>query len=975
MSCVTSLPIRVRQVRYISSLPSILPTALDNRQTRIPSSCRSYSRTPKEEQNNAAHHVDSTSKRTFDAALEEEMLAIQDAAIAELESRLGKSLEEALKEDYLAEIVPELNSERENTVQRIRSMHEAESPLRTLRRDGASSEEVAREARNIFGDYLPKHALSSQETVIYERMYGKAQELISEDRDVYIEETEPDNTLFDVDGTKIAYQLEDEEQIADDMASQVDFDEITEDDNVHNMPFSESSVDEAALAQVAEAVGGDLVDQEGINFDDEEASSDQARSHPLTRLGRFSTFPRTTFLPRDTFVEPVEKVMSSYSNKHLKEACERLFGGPGLPDSPLTPRSGRSRGQKPLPLEASQQAMGQMEANAFITSVMPPTYASISATLVETRKRLGPSWLNKLLAQPGGPRVLDAGSAGVGILAWREIIQAHWDSLHSSDRNPPPAPESKAVVLTGSDTLRHRATTLLENTTFVPRLPDYVHTRQRPNIDDDRPVQQRKQFDVIIASHSLFPLKEEWERKQHVQNLWSLLSDEGGVLILIEKGIPRGFETIAAARDMLLERYIAVPDGQTSSYSSNDAPLDENDLFQKSKGMIVAPCTNHDKCPMFKSTGISHGRKDICSFQQRYIRPPFLQRVLGARDRNHDDVEFSYISVMKGDDLRTRAFSTWDHVNDPLSAPSAAVSDTALTVAEQQESALHIQDGFEDSDPDSSDSPAPPPAHVFPRMVNEPLKRQGHITMDLCTPQGEIRRWTIPKSFSHQAYRDARKARWGDLWALGAKTNVPRNLKLGTPTKDLVKGEGKPNSRQARMERQAMKVLEAEEDAKIQEQQEQEEFLNMLEEEEMDAEDDELIDMETLLPKKKSKAHSQASKQPSYIDVRSRSAPDASTSTTETNAQPAPPKSRARSQFIQSLDSEPLTINGRRARIGEENPLSALADDYDQAMLEDEARKRATKLGQSTGRRATQRNVLRLKREIRRAKRAQAQEA
>jgi hypothetical protein len=39
----------------------------------------------------------------------------------------------------------------------------------------------------------------------------------------------------------------------------------------------------------------------------------------------------------------------------------------------------------------------------------------------------------------------------------------------------------------------------------------------------------------------------------------------------------------------------------------------------------------------------------------------------------------------------------------------------------------------------------------------------------------------VPRSFSRQAYRDARKSDWGDLWALGAKTRVHRNLRIGGP--------------------------------------------------------------------------------------------------------------------------------------------------------------------------------------------------
>jgi hypothetical protein len=45
----------------------------------------------------------------------------------------------------------------------------------------------------------------------------------------------------------------------------------------------------------------------------------------------------------------------------------------------------------------------------------------------------------------------------------------------------------------------------------------------------------------------------------------------------------------------------------------------------------------------------------------------------------------------------------------------------------------------------------------------------------------------VPRSFSKQAFRDARKARWGDLWALGAKTRIPRNVRLGRPRDEFDK--------------------------------------------------------------------------------------------------------------------------------------------------------------------------------------------
>ena len=67
----------------------------------------------------------------------------------------------------------------------------------------------------------------------------------------------------------------------------------------------------------------------------------------------------------------------------------------------------------------------------------------------------------------------------------------------------------------------------------------------------------------------------------------------------------------------------------------------------------------------------------------------------------------------------------------------------------------------------------------LPRLILPALKRRGHIILDVCTPAGTLERWTVPRSFSRQAFRDAKKTRWGDLWALGAKTRIPRNVRLG----------------------------------------------------------------------------------------------------------------------------------------------------------------------------------------------------
>ena len=435
-----------------------------------------------------------------------------------------------------------------------------------------------------------------------------------------------------------------------------------------------------------------------------------------------------------------------------------MFGGPGLPNSTATPSTvGGHLRQAPIALEASQKYMGEMEGNVYLAAVMPGAYATTMSTLVEVRRRLGAEWLRGLLKKDGGPRILDAGAAGAGVQAWREILQAEWKSMHPNEGLAnKPAPLGKATVVTGSNVLRHKASRLLENTTFLPRLPDYNPERDHPTLGTPNVVQPRKQYDVIIAPHTLWGLKEDYMRKIHIQNLWSLLKPAGGVLIVIEKGVPRGFELVAAAREMLLNRHIASP---ACDIAGDPSPAETAQYGPKEKGMIIAPCTNHGRCPMYLSTGQSKGRKDLCHFTQRFIRPPYLQRILGFGDRNHEDIRFSYIAVQRGIDHR----QTQGIDQGPQATAAALAGYEDLSEASPQVSSPHMLS--------------------LPRTVLPPIKRRGHVILDLCTPTGRIERWTVPKSFSRQAYRDARKSKWGDLWALGAKTAIQRNIRLGTKNK------------------------------------------------------------------------------------------------------------------------------------------------------------------------------------------------
>ena len=702
----------------------------------------------------------------------------------------------------------------------------------------ADLEAVALQARQTFGETLPKDFLSTEEYGIYERLYGPpisetrpedvrllqmveedgAEEnendaLLQEDEDSNLEEVEyyQKRPLEEEAEYRAEYETSDvnEEEIA---ASKAE--EFEESEDIEGAPTEEREVQgkgvaddfdarimlyrdmvkarqAAELAEIesnkvdetenAEGVVEEYedtaqeeldqdLDEDDVSFSEESESAhednDDVRTHPLTAAGKFKTSPATLHIHKDSVVDPITELLAKASNKHLAEVARESFGGAHLPNSTATPNTKGHLKQQPIALEASHFRMSEMEANSYLAAITPGIYAAVTSCLVEIRKRIGSEWLKDLLKKDGGPRILDAGGAGASVLAWRNLLRTEWELLHP-DGVPPekPVPFGKSIVVVGSGALRNRMSQVLGNTTFIPRLPDYNPQYDHPSVEN-KSATPRKQYDIIIAPHTLWSLKEDYMRKSQVQNFWSLLDPKGGVLLIVEKGVPRGFEFVAGAREVLLKHHIA-SQGSEKAENRVEEPF-QTRFREKEVGMIIAPCTNHLKCPMYLTSGKSSGRKDHCHFSQRFVRPHFLQRILGARDRNHEDLQFSYIAVQRGIDQR--------QTQGILQGKVAADAAFEGYEAEEYED---VDSSAEPSGTIDKQSPAFS-ALSLPRAILPPLKRRGHVTLDLCTPQGQIERWVVPKSFSRQAYRDARKSRWGDLWALGAKTRTARNVRIGT---------------------------------------------------------------------------------------------------------------------------------------------------------------------------------------------------
>ncbi|PRP84565.1 hypothetical protein PROFUN_05900 [Planoprotostelium fungivorum] len=64
----------------------------------------------------------------------------------------------------------------------------------------------------------------------------------------------------------------------------------------------------------------------------------------------------------------------------------------------------------------------------------------------------------------------------------------------------------------------------------------------------------------------------------------------------------------------------------------------------------------------------------------------------------------------------------------------------------------------------------PEPGMKWSKIVRPPIKKGGHILVDLCTPTGKLNREIVSKSLSNDIFLNARHARWGDHLYLRPKS-------------------------------------------------------------------------------------------------------------------------------------------------------------------------------------------------------------
>ena len=280
-----------------------------------------------------------------------------------------------------------------------------------------------------------------------------------------------------------------------------------------------------------------------------------------------------------------------------------------------------------------------------------------------------------------------------------------------------------------------------------------------------------------------------------VAQLWSRVAP-GGALVLVEPGTPNGSRLIRRARQRVL-------DSERDTAARLMISDDDVDAH------VVAPCQHDRACPM-------DGLPTWCHFSQRVQRSEMHRQMLPrGRGAQHQDERFSYVILRRLSRARARqedvaraekmASGEWLDVLPPeeeedeeanMSAEEIAerraiekrmgfsrdADDVVAATSREDESTVDAIEADEDGDDAEEDEDAVPEnpladavalasAHEWGRMVRPPIKRSGHVIVDLCDADGKLSRQIIAKSNAWEGgvgksgYKAARKSKWGDLWA------------------------------------------------------------------------------------------------------------------------------------------------------------------------------------------------------------------
>jgi len=321
-----------------------------------------------------------------------------------------------------------------------------------------------------------------------------------------------------------------------------------------------------------------------------------------------------------------------------------------------------------------------------------------------------------------------------------------------------------------------------------------------------------ERFDLINVSYTLSELSSDPMRRAAVMLLFELL-DVGGSMVIIENGSPVGSHTVRTARQLILDTFGTrdtlgraqdddedeqkggwkhkaqsnLKHGKGGAGSSKQTEKDsklrksinvESFMLSAPHGLsheqvaasVVAPCTHDRECPLREGFWCSFSQKvhsgkirkgNEEKFSYVVLRKIAVNGAAAAAAANADDDNSSTAGLAsaiasEGDwtSVTTRAVNT--HSPSPLQV----LRDSSNAPRDDVETLLHQVD-WETYTP-------PLYREEWGRILRSPIKKKGHILMDVCQSDGTASRATLTRATVPQGvpalYSALRKISWGGLY-------------------------------------------------------------------------------------------------------------------------------------------------------------------------------------------------------------------
>ncbi|GAA5869841.1 hypothetical protein JCM1840_007651 [Sporobolomyces johnsonii] len=485
-------------------------------------------------------------------------------------------------------------------------------------------------------------------------------------------------------------------------------------------------------------------------------------------------------LPRELQVA-VDAVVEAIEDKPaLRQNALELYAHLRRTSSLLpTPSSYRER-------QALTTTYDEPTSLAYLAGLMPSVYAATLYVLNSAQhqlKLLGGAETANEAWQPD--RLIDFGS-GTGSAAW--AFEAVWGPTKadgtpreyvgldaSRDMVELSSAIFGAIPLRRTDSVDEATSARLDAKAYQLPLPASDAALAKLQLT---PKSSTKKRTIALAAFSLGDLSTKEKRKELVRAMW----DSGAeVMIVIDRGTPAGSRLVIEAREHLLSlgrrevsRAVAGaidPELLELGIDVDVEPEVAAEPVDPSLGShVIAPCPHDGACPLHRVT------KTFCHFSQRIQTPAFLRHTKHTT-RGEDDAKFSYVVVRRGQRPSATAptSSAFAGLMAELDASATSVEAAGTPRAEADKPAPEAGEAEVKGDTKVGD------VLTWPRMIAPPLKRSGHVILDVCAASGNIERHTIPKSQGRQEYYDARKSAWGDSFPHAPK-NGPQPSPWTTPS-------------------------------------------------------------------------------------------------------------------------------------------------------------------------------------------------